>query len=52
MFECCFVSFSSQIYTWIYENRVSKHFVISLNFPPLSLFTVLFAYIAFWLFCG
>ena len=29
-------------YTWSYENRVSKHFVIfSLN----SLFTVLFAYV-------
>ena len=40
--------------TWIYENRVSKHmhFVISLNFPRLSLFTVLFAYVFFWLFCG
>ena len=31
--------------TWIHENRVSKHFVISLNFPCLSLFTVLFAYV-------
>ena len=35
------------ISTWIYENRVSKHFVISLNFPSLSLFTVLFTYIVF-----
>ena len=33
--------------TWINENRVSKHFVISLNFPSLSLFTVLFAYVVF-----
>ena len=30
--------------TWSYENRVSKHFVISLNFP---LFTELFAYVVF-----
>ena len=29
----------------IYENLVSKHFVISLNFPCLSLFAVLFAYV-------
>ena len=36
------------ISTWIYENRVSKHFVISLNFPCLSLFTVLFAYGVFF----
>ena len=34
------------ISTWINENRVSKHFVISLNSPCLSLFTVLFAYVA------
>ena len=32
------------ISTWSYENRVSKHFVISLNFP---LFTELFAYVVF-----
>ena len=37
----------------IYKNRVSKNFVISLNFPCLSLFPVLFAYVVFsWLFCG
>ena len=35
------------ISTWIYENRVSKHFFISLNFPCLSLFTALFAYVVF-----
>ena len=35
--------------TWIYENRVCKHFLISLNFPCLSLFTVLFAYVFFCL---
>ena len=33
---------------WISENRVSKHFVISLNFPCLNLFTVLFAYVIFF----
>ena len=33
----------------IYENRVSKHFIISLNFPRVSLFTVLFAYVVFLL---
>ena len=33
----------TNISSWIYENRVSKHFVISLNFPCLTLFTVLFA---------
>ena len=31
---------------WSYENRVSKHFVIFLNFPCL---TVLFAYVFFLL---
>ena len=31
--------------TWICENLVCKQFVISLNFPCLSLFTVLFAYV-------
>ena len=31
--------------TRIYENRVCEHFVISLNFPCLSLITVLFAYV-------
>ena len=31
--------------TWIYKNRVTKHFVIVLDFPCLSLFTVLFAYV-------
>ena len=38
--------------TGIFENQVSKHFVISLNFPCLSLFTALFAYVSsfFWLF--
>ena len=35
------------ISTLIYDNRVTKHFVISLNFPCLSLFTVLFAYVDF-----
>ena len=46
--------FSQYISTWIYENRVSKHFVISLNSPCLILFTVMFAYVAsfFWLFHG
>jgi len=33
--------------TWIYENWVSKNFVISLNFPWLSLFIELFAYVVF-----
>ena len=38
----------SAIQTRIYENWVSRYFVISLNFtPPLRLFTVLFAYVAF-----
>ena len=46
---------SFSFFTWIYENRVSKYFVIYLNFPCLSLFTVLFAYmyviflVVFWL---
>ena len=42
------------ISTWIYEHRVSKHFVICLNFPCLSLLTVLFADVSscFWLFRG
>ena len=31
---------------WSYENRISKHFVIFLNFPCL---TVLFAYVFFFL---
>ena len=38
--------------TWIFENRVSKHFVISLTFHCLSLLTVLFAYVVLCLFCG
>ena len=33
--------------TWMYENRVSKNFASSLNFPCFSLFTVLFAYVVF-----
>ena len=41
--------FSRYISTWIYKNGVSKHFVIFLNFPSLSLFTVLFAYVASFL---
>ena len=28
------------IATWIYENRVSQHFVMSLNFPCLRFFSV------------
>ena len=32
-----------KIIQWICENRISKHFVISLKFPRLSLFTVLLA---------
>ena len=32
-------------FTRMYKNRVSKHFVIVLDFPCLSLFTVLFAYV-------
>ena len=32
-------------FTWMYKNRVSKHFVIVLDFSCLSLFTVLFAYV-------
>ena len=36
------------ISTWSYENWVSKHFVISLNFPCLySFFTELFACVLF-----
>ena len=35
--------------TWIYENWVSKPFGISLNFPCLGLFTVLFAYVVFFI---
>ena len=35
-----------QIYsTWIFENQVSIHLVISLNLACLSLFTALFAYV-------
>ena len=37
--------------TWIYENRASKHFVISRNFPCLSLFPVLLAYVSSFLCC-
>ena len=33
--------------TWIYENRVSTHFVIFFNFPCLNLLIVLFAYVFF-----
>ena len=36
-------------YTWSYENRVSKHFVIFSTSPVNSLFTVLFAYVFFFL---
>ena len=39
------------ISTWIYKNRVSKHFVIYLNFLCLSLFAVLFLYFASFLGC-
>ena len=39
------------ISTWIYKNRVSKHFVIYLNFLCLSLFAVLFLYFACFLGC-
>ena len=35
---------------WIYENSVSKHFVDCFNFPCLSLFTVLFAYVILFYF--
>lgn len=38
------------ISTWGYENWVSEHFVISLNFPCFRLFTELFANVVFWLF--
>ena len=34
---------SSYNYTWSYENRVSKHFAIFLNFPCLVACSVLFA---------
>ena len=37
----------TDISSWIYENRVSKNFASSLNFPCFSLFTVLFAYVVF-----
>ena len=36
------VSLKLLICTWIYENWVSKNFVIYLNFPYLSLLTVFF----------
>ena len=38
------------ISTWNYENRVSKHFVISLNSPGLiaGFFSKLFAYVFFF----
>ena len=39
------------ISTWIDKNRVSKHFVIYLNFLCLSLFAVLFLYFACFLGC-
>ena len=35
-------------YRWIYKNRVSKHFVIVLDFRCHSLFTVLFAYVLYF----
>ena len=36
---------SSYSYTWGYENRVSKHFVVFLNFPCLIACSVFFAYL-------
>ena len=41
--------------TWSYENRVSKHFVIFLNFPCLLaclLRCLLMSFFFFGLFCG
>jgi len=45
-------SWPIHISTWSYENWVSKHFVISLNFPCLiaSLLSCLLVF--FCLFCG
>ena len=46
----CTFRFKFFIFTWSYKNRVSKHFVIFLNFPCLiACFTVLFAYVVFLL---
>ena len=42
------VEMVTNISTRIYENWVSKHFVISLNFLWLYMFTLLFAYFVFW----
>ena len=41
----CHIPVHTSISAWIYENWVSKHFVDCYNFPCLSLFTVLFAYV-------
>ena len=49
---CAF--FTRYISTWRYENRLSKHFVIFLNFHCLiawHVFTVLLAYVVFFFAC-
>ena len=43
-----FVEMITNISTRIYENWVSKHFVISLNFLWRYMFTLLFTYFVFW----
>ena len=43
--------FRQYISTWICENRVSKHFAIPINSPCLSLFTVMFAFVASFFGC-
>ena len=41
------------IFTWSYENRVSKHFVVLLTSPAYySFFTELFAHVFLCSFCG
>ena len=47
--------FQSSRYTWSYENRVSKHFLILLNFPRIIACLqccLLMSFLFFCLFCG
>ena len=47
-------TYSIEISTWSYENRVNKHVVIFLNFPcliALHMFTVVLAYVFFFFAC-
>ena len=44
------IQFFTNMSTWVYENRVGKQFVISLNFCCLSFFTMLFSWVDFFFF--